>query len=179
MSSDVLTNETGAVDAAATFETPYGYVPIYTDPVTGEQKGGSYGAYIGATNYASLAAFINPRIDNDSVGSKRVEFLRLLQADNQQKVRLRFAHAGTDSWYFGIDDVGLYSLSATPGQAVSLSISRSGDKIVISWPQNVSGYNLEQADSLSAPSWTGVSGVANNSVEVTIGPGQKFYRLHR
>ena len=32
-------------------------------------------------------------------------------ADNQPKARLRFAQAGTDSWYFGIDAVGLYSIT--------------------------------------------------------------------
>jgi hypothetical protein len=33
-------------------------------------------------------------------------------ADNQSHVRLRFAHAGTDSWYFGIDEVGFYSIAS-------------------------------------------------------------------
>ena len=30
-----------------------------------------------------------------------MELFRLTQADNQAKVRLRFAQAGTGSWYFG------------------------------------------------------------------------------
>jgi hypothetical protein len=178
-SADVLTNGDGTIDPISTFETPYGDVPIYTDPITSEQRGGYYGAYIGATNFADLAPFISARVDDDPVGSKRVELIRLQQADNQSQVRLRFAHAGTDSWYFGIDNVGLYSLSAAPEQPVSLSISRSGDKIVISWPIGVSGYTLEQTDDLASSTWTAVNGVSNNSVEILIAPGQKLYRLRK
>jgi hypothetical protein len=178
-SNDILTNGNGTIDPVNTFETTYGDVPIYTDPVSGEQKGGYYGAYIGATNFADLGPFISARIDDNPVESKRVEMLRLKQADNQEKVRLRFAHAGTDSWYFGIDNVGLYSLSDTPAEPVSLNLSRSGDKIVISWPISVSGYSLEQTDSLTGGVWTGVNGVSNNAVEIPIAPGQKFYRLRK
>jgi hypothetical protein len=176
-SSDVLTNGDGTIDPVATFETYNGEGPTYTDPDSGEQKGGNYGAYIGSTNFADLGPFISTRLDDNAVESKRVEVLRLQQADNQEKVRLRFAHAGTDSWYFGIDNVGLYSLSDTPAEPVSLTISRSGDKIVISWPTSVSGYSLEQTDSLTSGAWTGVNGVSNNSVEIPIAPGQMYYRL--
>lgn len=34
-------------------------------------------------------------------------------ADNQARVRLRFAYAGTDSWYWGVDDFGMYALGST------------------------------------------------------------------
>jgi hypothetical protein len=34
-------------------------------------------------------------------------------------VRLRFAHAGTDSWYFGLDNVGLYSLTEFSPPAIT------------------------------------------------------------
>jgi hypothetical protein len=61
--------------------------------------------------WSTLAPFINPRVDDNPIESKRVEIFRLPAADNQSKVRLRFAHAGTDSWYFGLDNVGLYSLT--------------------------------------------------------------------
>ena len=52
---------------------------------------------------------------------------RLPKADNQSKVRLRFAQAGTGSWYFGIDNVGFYSITqvappqftAQPGAALA------------------------------------------------------------
>jgi len=107
------------IDAVATLTTPYADVARYTDPDTGEEKGGNYGAFIGAAISQDLAPFISARVDDDPVGSKRVELFRLPRADNQSKVRFRFAHAGTDSWYFGIDDFGLYSITATNPPAIT------------------------------------------------------------
>lgn len=104
----------GNVDAIRTFTNRYSDVAVYTDPVTQTQKGGYYGAFIAAPISQALAPFISARVNDDPVESKRVELFRLTAADNQPAVRLRFAHAGTDSWYWGIDEFGLYSI--TPGQ---------------------------------------------------------------
>lgn len=183
-SSDVLTNATGQVDALATFTNEYigGFqgVAEYNDPADGLDKGGYYGAFIGVASnlWSTLAPFISSRGDDDPSASKRVELFRLPQADGQAKVRFRFAHAGTDSWYFGIDDFGLYSIGAsTPGP--SLSASLSVNSLTISWPTGVTGYTLESTDSLTNPSWGTVGGVVNNSVTVTVAPGNKFYRLRQ
>ena len=54
---------------------------------------------------------IFPRVNDDPIESKRVEFYPLPAAANQKTVRLRFAQAGTGSWYFGVDNVGLYSIT--------------------------------------------------------------------
>jgi len=52
-----------------------------------------------------------PRVDDDPVESKRVEILSMPLADNQPMVRLRFAHAGANSWYWGVRRrSGSYSL---------------------------------------------------------------------
>jgi hypothetical protein len=110
---DVVRDGGGAVDPVATFGTTRGDIAVYTDPGTQELRGGYYGAFIGvdSNRWSTLAPFISPRVDDNPVESKRVEIFRLPVADNQAKVRLRFAHAGTDSWYFGLDNVGLYSLT--------------------------------------------------------------------
>jgi hypothetical protein len=108
VAGDVVRDGTSAIDAVATLNTPRNYVAVYTDPNSGGDVGGTYGAFIGAEVTPSLAPFINPRPDDDPVASKRVELFRLPAADNQAKVRFRFAHAGTDSWYFGIDDFGVH-----------------------------------------------------------------------
>jgi len=108
---DVLTGVGGAVDAVKTFTNRY--ADIATNYVGGISYGGSYGAFIAAPISPSLATNISARVDDDPVESKRVELFRLTAADNQPAVRFRFAHAGTDSWYFGMDDFGLYSI--TPG----------------------------------------------------------------
>ena len=65
------------------------------------------------------------------------------------------------------------------GGAPALSVSRSAGSVTISWPAAVTGFTLESTDSLPAPSWTPVSVGANNSVTITIGSGNKFYRLRK
>ncbi len=181
---DVLLDANTNIDAVATFSTEGANVDeaiaVYTDPADGLDKGGTYGVFIGVdqSQWSTLGPYISPRVDNDPVESKRVELFRLPQADNQSKVRFRFAHAGTDSWYFGIDDFGLYSIgTSTP--APSLSVGLSQNNLTISWPNDVIGFALESSDNPSNPGWLPVSGVVNNSVTVQIGAGNKFYRLKK
>jgi hypothetical protein len=182
---DVLTttNEvTGevTVDAVATFTTERGDVARYTDPNTGEQKGGNYGAFIAAPLSQDLAPFIQRRVNDDPVESKRVELFLLPAADNQSKVRLRFAHAGTDSWYFGLDNVGLYSISDVPaGDLRITSIVRNGSQVVISW-EGAPGVKLQKAPSLTHPNWQDVPGSAGaSSVTETVTGAAAYYRLVR
>ena len=58
-----------------------------------------------------------------------------------------------------------------------LITSLSGNNLTISWDAGVTGFNLESTASLMNPIWSPVSGVINNSVLVTIGPGSRFYHL--
>ena len=108
---DVFTSGNGSVDAVKTLTNRYS--DVATNFIAGTSYGGSYGAFIAAPITPALASYISPRVDDNAVESKRVELFRLPAADNQPAVRFRFAHAGTDSWYFGVDDFGLYSI--TPG----------------------------------------------------------------
>lgn len=95
--------------------------------VEGNQAyGTNYGNFIGVTSdrWASLSNYISPRINDDVLESKRVEIVRIPKADNSAAVRFRFLQAGTASWYFGIDDFGLYSIN-TPvisGQPGALTV---------------------------------------------------------
>jgi len=148
-------------------------VAVYTDPVSGQQMGGYYGAFIGAPVGPELAPYISPRVDDNPVESKRVEVFRLTQADNQPAVRFRFAHAGTDSWYFGVDDFGLYSIPAV------LAVSRQGNNVFISWPVPMPGYQLESTDSLANPHWTSVGDLGGNSFTEPVTAGAKYYRLRK
>lgn len=118
---DVVRDAGGSIDAVATFSTTRGDIAKYTDPVSGELLGGNYGAFIGVTSnlWSTLSPFISTRVDDDPVESKRVELFRLAAADNKSKVRFRLAHAGTDSWYFGVDDFGLYSITAVAPPSIS------------------------------------------------------------
>jgi hypothetical protein len=99
---DILSDARGNIDASNTFAVAHSDVP---------PKPGNYGAYIGVpqSQWGNLGPFLSARVDDDEVESKRVEIVRLAQADNQAAVRLRFAQVGANSWYFGIDDFALYS----------------------------------------------------------------------
>lgn len=174
---DVVRFEDGTVDAETTLGTERGDIARYTDE-QGNELGGTYGAFVGAPITPALAPHIQARVDDDASGSKRVEFFPLPLADNRSKVRLRFGHAGTDSWYFGIDDFGLYSISASPEPPPSLTVTRTATQLVISWTA-AAGAVLESSPSLSPAAWTPVSGVTGNSHSVAPSAAAAFYRLRR
>jgi hypothetical protein len=116
--TDIILGADGKTDAVATLNEPRGDAARYNDPTTGEEIGGTYGAFIAAPIAAGLAPYISGRVNDDQFESKRVELFRLPQADNQPKVRFRFAQAGTGSWFFGLDSFGLYTIStASPPTA--------------------------------------------------------------
>lgn len=82
--------------------------------------------------------------------------------------------------------VGVFSnhlpTSTAAAQELSLTASRSGNAVTLSWPVS-SGYQLESADRLSGP-WTKVSAapVAQNgvnSIPVQAASGTAFFRLHK
>ena len=75
--------------------------------------------------WSTLGSYISARNDDNPVESKRVEIFRLPAADNQPKIRLRFAHAGTDSWYFGVDNVGLYSITTVSASSMPSKAPRT------------------------------------------------------
>ena len=60
-----------------------------------------------------------------------------------------------------------------------LSIKRTGDNYVISWPADRTLYVLEIANSLPASAWTRVAGVAKNSITFKAPSRTQFYRLVR
>jgi len=172
---DVLTNMDGTIDSLTTFTNVYSDVAQYVD-MSAQIVGGYYGAFIGVASnqWSTLAPYISARVNDDPVESKRVEIFRLKQADNQPKVRFRFAHAGTDSWYFGIDDFGLYSL---PPLRIN-SIVQNGVNVVISW-NGAAGTKLQKTTSLTAPNWQDVSGSNGASSANEPTAGVAYYRLVR
>lgn len=165
------------VDVIATLTNEQTDTARYTDN-QGNEIGGSYGAFIAAPISEALAPFIQARLDNDPVESKRIELFPLPQAAGQKAVRFRFAHVGADSWYWGIDDFGLYQLSDTPATQPTLQVVRDGAALVISWGA-ASGFTLESSATLAAGSWQAVPGVSGGSYRVTAAAGAQFYRLRQ
>ncbi len=122
-----------------------------------------------------LAPYISRRVDDDPIESKRVEILPLPLAANQPTVRLRFAHAGTDSWYWGVDEVGLYSL---PSLKIN-SIVRSGSNVILSWAGELN-TKLQKTTSLTSANWQDVNGTTGaSSATNAITGASGFYRLVR
>jgi hypothetical protein len=176
-----VTNEaTGeiSIDAETTFHAEHGDVARYFDE-EGNEIGGTFGAFIAAPISSELGSYIQARVDDDADESKRIELFPLARADNQPAVRFRFAHAGTDSWYFGIDNFGLYSISSDPGGTAELSVARDEAAIVISWPADAAGYVLESTPALTPPNWQAVQGVTGNSHRITPDASSALFRLRK
>jgi hypothetical protein len=174
-SADIISDAEGQVDAVATLTTEDSEAAQYVDPTTGETLGRTYGTFIGAEITPDLGPFISGRTDDDAVGSKRVELFRIEQADNQARVRFRFAHAGNDSWYFGIDDFGLYSIGASG--STSIQVARNGSSITLTWTGGA-GIVLQKSTAVTGAAWEDVGGTSGASSHTeTINAAAAFFRL--
>ncbi|MCP5517481.1 MAG: immunoglobulin domain-containing protein [Verrucomicrobiales bacterium] len=121
---DYITDAEGNVDALATLGTARGDQALQL----------AYGDLISAPVTQDLAPFISARVNDDQFESKRVEVLRLAQADNQSRVRIRFTQTGTGSWYFGVDNLGLYSVSQLAPEITTQPLSQlvsAGNPLVL------------------------------------------------
>jgi hypothetical protein len=177
---DVKYNADGSVDAVATFTSPNADTANWV--VNGVAKGDNYGDGIAAPITAALGDYVAPRLNDNQFEANRIEVFRLAQAGGKNDVRLRFAQLGTDSWWFAIDNLAFYDIPGgvpPPPAGPTITVTRSGTSLTLSWPASETGFTLESADSLSSPTWTAVPGVVNNSVTVQITAGSKFYRLRK
>ena len=189
---DIVAGENSEADAVATFENAQGDVAMVNniliqdddgywdmEPLD-EPIGGSYGAFIGADIDTSLAPYISGRVNDSQTESKRYELHHLPQADNQARVRIRFAMNGTWSWYWAVDNFGLYSIEEAPTTAPTIdSISSNGGVVTISW-QGAAGVHLQKTSSLTNPNWTNVPNTAGeSSANEVADQAQAYYRLIR
>ena len=181
-SSTLIFNSDGTYDALAMFNTVNtNQVPLWPTPGVGP-LGGKWGDMLAAPISQALAPYIANR--NDRIAARRVEAIRLPQASKQSDVRLRLTHLSYCGWEWGVDNIAFYdipsaSTSPPPPAGPTITVTRSGPSLTLSWPASDTGFTLESKDSLSNPTWTAVPGVVNNSVTVQIGPGSKFYRLRK
>jgi hypothetical protein len=151
--ADIINDEDGVIDPVATLTAEYGDVARYFDRDTGEEIGGTYGAFVRApeSEWPNYGPYISGRINDNTTESKRIERFRLPMADNQANVKVRFFQAGTASWYFGVDNVGFYSIttidpptiSENPASAtraagtwVTFSANAIGEQLAFQWFKN-------------------------------------------
>ncbi len=167
------TNALGEVfiDGAATLTKPQEDTPLVDDGLGGTRRTFWY-EFIEARPLESLGPYIDGRLNDDQEESKRFEVFRLPQADNQATVRFRFVQVGTTSWYYGIDNFGLYSVP--PPQ---LSIVRVADTVIISWDDGAAGSTLQSASDMVNPQWVTVAVVTGDSLTLPIGAEDQFFRL--
>lgn len=175
---DIRFKTDGSVDAVATLTNPALETASWTDPVTNQTKGDTYGAFIAAPITEALSPYIVARVNDDPVEGKRVEVYRLWQADRKSDVRLRFAFGGTASWYWGVDNIAFYDASA-PGTAPGASTPPDGEA-TLSFARTAGGLTLtytgrlQSADNVTGP-YTDVAG-ATSPHNVTATGSAKFYR---
>jgi hypothetical protein len=72
----------------------------------------------------------------------------------------------------------------TPADPPTLKAGLQSGNIILSWPTNATGFNLESATNLPTAIWTGVIPApvivsTNYFVTNTPNTGQRFYRLHK
>jgi hypothetical protein len=163
---DIVRDAGGNIDAVVTLNTAR----------ADQAYGLAYGAFIAAPLSSALAPFISGRVNDDQVESKRVEVFRLPSADNRPSVRFRFLQTGSCSWYWGIDDLGLYSIPPYPPRF--LSVVRNGNNIVLTWNEDLD--LLQKNTDGTVLGWTDVPGtVGTSSFSEPIAPGRTLYRLVR
>jgi hypothetical protein len=112
------------IDAVRTFERTdnnraWGPPP----PAGGSVAGTNYGAMIKAPISDALAPYIKGYLNDDVLDGKRIEVVRLPQADGK-RVKFRFLNTGTSAWFWGIDNLGLYEINtpvitSQPGNAIA------------------------------------------------------------
>ena len=158
----------GVIDVTATFGTPR----------ADQAFGLAYSNFIGAPVSDALRPYITGRINDDQVESKRFEVFRLPAADNQSSVRFRLVQAGTASWYWGIDNWGLYIIPYTDMALGLLKNQATGSNTSVALSLSVNGRPLSAvANSSFVPPGPETGSVAFGAFPINLGSAG-FTTLH-
>jgi hypothetical protein len=68
---------------------------------------------------------------------------------------------------------------AAPPERPRLNLTATATTVTLSWSLAATGFTLESTPSLTNPTWAVVAGVVNNQVTVSVGTGNRFYRLRQ
>lgn len=159
--ADIVLDGMKSIDALNTFATVRDDISDLATGMPGPN--GKYGDFIGvaADQWSTLGPYIRARLNDDETESKRIEVIRLVEADDQPAVRFRIAQSGSSSWYFAMDNFGIYCLTTVPrpligtvtpasqtvavGNEITLSVTASGAMpMTFQWRKdglNISGAN--------------------------------------
>ena len=103
----VLTN--GVIDVTATFARVD--ENRNWSPDSNPTHATNYGSYISAPISSIKPSDIRGRFNDSETDGKRIEVVRLPQADGKANVRFRMNANGTSAWFWGIDNFGLYEIN--------------------------------------------------------------------
>jgi hypothetical protein len=159
---EITRHADGTINVAATMA--FGVSPVFTN-AAGKVLGGSLGSYIGAPVTQALEPYIESRVNDDSYESFRFEAFRAPSADNQAGVQFRFAQAGTGSWFWGIDNLGIYSVPSLVNVNAGLgliSATQKGSNLLLSWTAGPN-IQLQQNSVLGTTNWVNVAGTLDAS----------------
>jgi hypothetical protein len=87
---------------------------------------------------------------------------------------------GTWSWYWAVDNFGLYSIEEAPTTAPAIeSISADGGVVTINWP-GAAGVRLQKTARLAKPNWEDVPDTeGKSSANEVADQAEAYYRLIR
>ena len=161
----LLTN--GVVDVPSTFARVD--VNRNWSPDTSPTHATNYGSYIKAPISIIKPASVVGRFNDSTTDGKRIEVIRLPQADGQADVRFRFNANGTSAWFWGIDDFGLYEIntpvfSTQPGNTTVAAGTTATFTVVVSSPTAVT-YQW-QHDGTNISNGVHFSGVTNATLTI-------------
>ncbi len=174
--SMIVHDANGILNVAETLS--FGINPRYTNSHS-QVVGGSIGAFVGPPITQALAPFIEGRVNDEDHESMRFEAYAVPAANNQPSVQFRFFQVGTGSWFWGIDNLGIYSIPSAGSGLGPLAAQLSSDNLVLTWT-GAGNVALQQNSSLSSNTWATVPGsLGADTVTVTNIPGKPstFYRL--
>jgi len=180
--ADIITGPDGTINGDTTLSRMDPEAPKHstgTDPDTGEKiwVASAWSDFILARPLSALGPYISGRVNDDQNESKRVERFRLPAADNAAKVRLRFVQAGASSWWWGIDDLGLYEAGGSTPQLTVAINSRTATTMTISWTGGAGKFLIQKKDALSDATWTNYMTSVTPTATLPTTGSVGFYRV--
>ena len=100
---DIFYNADGSIDISTTLG----------DDKIADGTNQPYSYWVFAKPLSSLAPYMYEGVDDDPVDGKQYPTYRLAAADNQSDVVIRWVNMGTNSWFWGIDNVIIWGSKDT------------------------------------------------------------------
>lgn len=164
-SSTVRLLPDGAYDAVTMCnEMDTNQIAMWPTPGVGP-KGGNFGDMIAAPISQALAPYFANR--NDGVAARKVEAIRLSAASKKSNVRLRFTHAGSCGWDWGIDNIAFYDVAPPAGAPPTISsIVADGTDVVITWTGGTGPFLVQGTSGAIGSTWVDLQTTSSRTARI-------------